>query len=184
MVQSGCGVSKHLLVWWATKATTTQCGTPSFPPMGTILSPGDMTELPGKTLKDSSGYSFRILLQHKHTVDTQQLCLQMSVIVLCCAFSQQSMGNRPLPAAADVFWSPSGYHLHPLPPQLQLCRHGVVWSHHPALGCPKRKLRPHLHRSQGQTSYQSRSWSVVFYSAECYTAVHQLSHSVSGVILS
>lgn len=48
MAQSGFGVSKHLLVWWATKVTTTQCGTHSFPPTATILSPGDMTELPGK----------------------------------------------------------------------------------------------------------------------------------------
>lgn len=52
MVLSGCGASKHLLVWWATKATTILCGTPSFPLMGTILSLGDMTELPGKKLQD------------------------------------------------------------------------------------------------------------------------------------
>lgn len=51
MAQSGCGVSKHLPVWWATKVTTTLCGTHIFPHMGTILSPGDMTELPGKKLQ-------------------------------------------------------------------------------------------------------------------------------------
>ena len=69
MAQSGCGASKHLRVWWGTKATTTQCGTPTFPPTGTISSPGDMTELPGKKR------SFCIT----HTVNTQQSCLQMTL---------------------------------------------------------------------------------------------------------
>lgn len=122
--------------------------------MGTILSPGDMTELPGKKLQNSANSSL-YLHRGKLAVDTRQLYLQLSVIGLCCGFLRQSVGNRSLPASADVFWSPSRCHLHPLPPKLQLCRHGVVRSHHSALGCPDRKLRPHFHRSQGQTSHWS-----------------------------
>lgn len=40
--------------------------------------------------------------------------------------------------------------MHPLPPQLQLHRYGVVRSHHPAVGCSNWQLRPHFHWAQGQ----------------------------------
>lgn len=68
--------------------------------------------------------------------------------MLC--FPCQPVGNRPLPAPADIFWSPRWRHLHPLPPQLQLRCHRVIWSHHSAVGCSHWQLRPHFHRAQGQ----------------------------------
>lgn len=65
-------------------------------------------------------------------------------------FLCQPVGNRPLPASADIFRSSSWRHLHPLPPQLQLRCHGLIWSHHSAVGCSNWQLRPHFHRAQGQ----------------------------------
>lgn len=68
--------------------------------------------------------------------------------MLC--FLCQPVGNRPLPAPADIFRAPSWRHLHPLPPQLQLRCHGVIWSHHSDVGCSNWQLRPHFYRAQGQ----------------------------------
>ena len=84
---------------------------------------------------------------------SDSVCWWLSVV--CSCFLQQSVGNWSLPASTDVCRSPSWHHLHPLPPQLQLCGHWVIWPHHPPLGRPDWKLRAHLHWSQGQKGHQS-----------------------------